>query len=307
MIPPPTLNFDMLNTPRPKDKVVIVMGATGTGKSRLSIDLATRFPAEIINSDKIQVHQGLDILTNKITEEERRGVPHHLLSVLPPTADFTSANFRDMCSLAIESSLSRGHLPIIVGGSNTYIEALVDDDDMRFRSRYECCFLWVDVSMPVLHSAVSKRVDRMVDNGMVEEVRSFFKFNADCTRGIRKAIGVPELDKFFMVEPFLKQEEREKLLEEAIQEIKKNTCKLARRQSEKIHRLRNIKKWNIHRLDATGVLLREGSEEAEKAWEMLVSGPSAELVCRFLFNITTRTAPPNVAAIREHIAHCLVA
>ncbi|KAJ4865934.1 hypothetical protein Rs2_52548 [Raphanus sativus] len=144
-------NMLTLSPSGPKDKVVVIMGATGTGKSRLSVDLATRFPAEIINSDKIQVHQGLDIVTNKITTEESCGVPHHLLGVLPPEAELTAVNFRHMANLSVESILSRGKLPIIVGGSNSYVEALVDDEDYKFRSRYDCCFLWVDVALPVLH------------------------------------------------------------------------------------------------------------------------------------------------------------
>ncbi|KAF3570776.1 hypothetical protein F2Q69_00062536, partial [Brassica cretica] len=160
-------NMLTLNPYVPKEKVVVIMGATGTGKSRLSVDLATRFQAEIINSDKIQVHQGLDIVTNKITTEERCGVPHHLLSVLPPQADLTAANFCHMANLSVESVLNRGKLPIIVGGSNSYVEALVDDDDYKFRSKYDCCFLWVDVALPVLNRFVSERVDKMVQNGMV--------------------------------------------------------------------------------------------------------------------------------------------
>ncbi|KAH6818857.1 isopentenyltransferase 3 [Perilla frutescens var. frutescens] len=265
----------------PKEKVVVVMGATGAGKSRLSIDLATRFSAEIINSDKMQVYQGLDIATNKITDEERCGVPHHLLGVVDPESDFSAANFRAMASISLRSILSRRQLPIIVGGSNSFVEALVD---VNFRSRYDCCFLWVDVAMPVLHSFVSDRVDRMVERGMVEEVREFFQPNADYSRGIRRAIGVPELDEFFRVEPFCDEETRARVLAEAIDSIKMNTSRLACRQLEKIHRLRNIKGWRMHRLDATDVFRKHGGE-AEAAWEDMVAGSGAALVSRFLYNL----------------------
>ncbi|KAE8722882.1 Adenylate isopentenyltransferase 3 [Hibiscus syriacus] len=99
-IPSGVLKSNFFRPRREKDKVVILLGATGTGKSRLSIDLATRFPAEIINSDKIQVHAGLDIATNKIPEEERCGIPHHLLGVIHPHADFTATDFVDMASMS---------------------------------------------------------------------------------------------------------------------------------------------------------------------------------------------------------------
>ncbi|GLU07518.1 hypothetical protein SLE2022_244740 [Rubroshorea leprosula] len=278
-IPPGRLNLDNFIPWRPK--VVVVMGATGTGKSRLSIDLASLFPAEIINSDKMQVHEGLDIVTNKVTEEERKRVPHHLLGIVGPNADFTASDFCDRASIAMEKILSRGRLPIIAGGSNSYIEALIDDVDYQFRSKYDPCFLWLDVKSPVLHQYVSERVDRMVKNGMIDEVRKFFSVNGDYKQGIRKAIGVPEFDMYFRLEPFLDEESRAMLLKKAIQEIKNNNCKLAHRQLEKIHRLRNVKKWNIHRLDATEVFNRKGNE-ADEAWEELVAGPSMEIVAQFL-------------------------
>lgn len=294
------LDMQVLINHRPQqlDNVVVVMGATGTGKSRLSIDLATRFPAEIVNSDKMQVYKGLDIATNKITDEERHGVPHHLLGTIDPNADFSATDFCSMASAATKSIIGRGKLPIIAGGSNSFVEALIEGDhDNRFRSRYNCCFLWVDVSIPVLHSFVSDRVDRMVEKGLVDEVRGIFnpKFS-DYSRGIRRSIGVPEFDRFFRAEPFCDEETKAILLEEAINEIKVNTSKLACRQLDKILRLINVKGWKIHRLDATQVFRKRG-EEADKAWENLVVGPSTKFVSKFLYHhaasatTTIRSAP----------------
>lgn len=268
---------------RRKDKVVFVMGATGTGKSRLAIDLATRFQAEIINSDKIQAYKGLGIVTNKVTEEECRGVPHHLLGIIEPNADFTSTDFRNHASLAIESILSRKRLPIIAGGSNSYIEALVNGDAAEFQLRYECCFLWVDVSLPVLHSFVSERVDRMVELGLVDEVKQMFDPQADYSSGIRRAIGVPELDQYFRAESLLDHKTRIKILEAAITKIKENTCNLSCRQLQKIHRLYDIWNWNMHRIDATEVFLKRG-EEADQAWKKLVTLPCTMTVSQFLYD-----------------------
>lgn len=282
-IPAGDLSLNVLTPYRQKEKVVVIMGATGTGKSRLSIDLATRFPSEIVNSDKMQVYEGLEIVTNKITEEETCGIPHHLLGTVDPNVDFTSHDFCQTASNVMGSITSRGQVPIIVGGSNSYVESLVNYEATKFRSRYEFCFLWVDVSVPVLHSFVSSRVDRMVENGMVEEVRKVFdRRNHDYSRGIRKAIGVPEFDRYFREED---DERKDKLLQEAIYEVKNNTCKLACRQLEKIYRLRSLKGWKVHRLDATEVFRkRRGGRETDEVWDKVMTGPSTAIVANFLYN-----------------------
>ncbi|XVF28929.1 hypothetical protein REPUB_Repub15cG0075200 [Reevesia pubescens] len=267
---------------RRKDKVVLVMGATGTGKSRLAIDLATRFPAEIVNSDKMQVYKGLEIVTNKVTEEECRGVPHHLLGIVDPNSNFTSMDFRHHASLAVESIISQGRLPIIAGGSNSYIKALVNDDS-DFQLRYECCFLWVDVSLFVLHSFVSERVDKMVQVGLVDEVKQMFDPMADYSRGIRRAIGVPELDQYFRAESILDAKIRARLLDTAFSKIKENTCILANCQRRKILRFYKQWNWRMHRIDATEAFLKRG-DESDEAWERLVVGPSTMIVDQFLYD-----------------------
>lgn len=285
--PPGSIHRDHVISQRQKEKVVVILGATGTGKSRLSIDIASCFPSEIVNSDKIQVHRGLDIVTNKISEEDQSGVPHHLLGTIHPDIDFTAVNFCHVASSTIQSISNRGALPIIAGGSNSYIDSLVMNPEYQLRSKYDFCFLWVDVAMPVLHSVVSNRVDKMVRNGMVDEVRKFFNPNGDYSKGVRKAIGVPELDRYFRYE----NEgclTRARLLEEAIEEIKNNTCDLASKQLEKIHRFQTMRKWNLHRLDATEVF-RKGRGEG---WEETVSGPATMIVAEFLYNVRSNHGDP---------------
>ncbi|KAJ8562994.1 hypothetical protein K7X08_031446 [Anisodus acutangulus] len=164
------------------------MGATGCGKSKLSIDLATRFfpSSEIINSDKIQVYNGLNITTNKISMRERRSVPHHLLGEFTPTEshpEFTHFDFRSTGSSRINEIINRGNVPFIVGGSNSFIYALLAK---QFNSRfdifepsnklsYNCCFIWVDVMAHVLNEYLDKRVDEMLDSDMLEELEGYFK------------------------------------------------------------------------------------------------------------------------------------
>ncbi|KAG2641203.1 adenylate isopentenyltransferase 5, chloroplastic-like [Panicum virgatum] len=281
-----------------KHKAVVVMGATGTGKSRLAVDLALQFGGEVINADKIQVHAGLDVATNKVTEEERAGVPHHLLGVARPDDDFTAADFRREASRSAGAVAARGRLPIIAGGSNSYIEELVDGDRRAFRERYDCCFLWVDVQLPVLHAYVARRVDDMCARGLVGEVAAAFDpRRADYSRGVWRAIGAPELDAYLRWPGGDEDEERARLLAAAIDDIKSNTRRLACRQRAKIQCLAEL--WRVRRVDATEVFRRRG-DAADEAWRRLVAAPCIDVVRSFLHDDGDVAAddhlPPEVPA-----------
>eukprot|EP01137_Pigoraptor_chileana_P027858 Opistho-2@10987 len=105
--------------------VLVVVGATGTGKSKLAIELALDVGGEIINADAMQMYEGLDIATNKVTEEESCGVPHHLLGFADRSCEVIVG---DYCRLAVEKIRDihqRGRVPILVGGTNYYIEAVI--------------------------------------------------------------------------------------------------------------------------------------------------------------------------------------
>lgn len=295
-----------------KDKLVVILGATGAGKSKLSVDLGTRFPSEIINSDKIQVYEGLEITTNQITIPERRGVPHHLLGYIPPEdGELTAGDFRIAASNTISDIISRKKLPIIAGGSNSFVHALLAE---RFDSkidpfasgsssicrdlRYDCCFLWVDVSETVLYEYLVKRVDEMMGSGMFEELSGFYDpVKSSTTRfGIRKAIGVPEFDDYFKMFPPEKkgrnfEAERKAAYDKAVEDIKENTWRLAKRQIGKIEKLRDAG-WEIKRVDATAsfraVMMMSSSSSPEKRrewreiWEKQVLEPSVKIVNRLL-------------------------
>ena len=167
-----------------KKKVLFILGATGTGKTKLSINLGTQFPSEIINSDKIQVYKGLDIVTNKVQESERCSIPHYILGIIDDLDyDFTVDDFCKHVLEALNLIIENGHLPIIVGGSNSYLKKLLEDPTIAFHSKYDCSFIWLDVSLPILFPYLDKRVDEMVAAGMVDEIRDFFVPGADNTKG----------------------------------------------------------------------------------------------------------------------------
>jgi len=105
------------------DKVLVICGPTGVGKTDLSIFLAKSLNGEIINGDSMQVYQGMDIGTAKISKSEREGIPHHLFDIKTIEEEFSVAEFQQLLKDAITSVISKGKLPIIVGGSGLYLKA----------------------------------------------------------------------------------------------------------------------------------------------------------------------------------------
>lgn len=107
--------------------VVAIIGPTASGKTALSIQLASLLDGEIINGDAMQVYKRLDIGTAKITEEEMQGIPHHLLDIKEPTENFSVAEYQQLVRAKIEEIAKRGKLPIIVGGTGLYVQSVLYD------------------------------------------------------------------------------------------------------------------------------------------------------------------------------------
>ena len=110
--------------PRP---VLAVVGATATGKSDLGVELALRLGGEVVNADSMQLYRGMDVGTAKLTEAERRGVPHHLLDVWDVRDPANVADYQRMARAAFEDVAGRGRVPVLVGGSGLYVRAALDD------------------------------------------------------------------------------------------------------------------------------------------------------------------------------------
>lgn len=107
-----------------KPKVLVLVGPTAVGKTKLSIEIAKQFNCEIISGDSMQVYRHMDIGTAKITPEEMQGVPHHLINIHDPDHAYSAAEFQQQCRTLIEDIHKRGKLPFIVGGTGLYVESV---------------------------------------------------------------------------------------------------------------------------------------------------------------------------------------
>jgi tRNA dimethylallyltransferase len=108
-------------------KLVVIVGPTAVGKTALSLKLAKQFNGEIVSGDSMQIYRGLDIGTAKATPAEQAQVPHHLIDIANPTENYSAAKFVQAAQKAIADIASRGTLPILVGGTGFYVQALLGD------------------------------------------------------------------------------------------------------------------------------------------------------------------------------------
>ena len=112
--------------------ILVITGPTGVGKTKLSISLAKRYNAEIINGDSVQIYKGLNIGSAKVTEEEKGGIVHHLLDIREVTEEYTLYDYQRDARQCIEKILKKGKNVIIVGGTGLYIKSVLYDYNLSF-------------------------------------------------------------------------------------------------------------------------------------------------------------------------------
>lgn len=108
-----------------KKPLVVIVGPTAVGKTKLSIELAKVLNGEIVSADSMQIYRYMDIGTAKPTVEERQGIPHHMIDVIDPGQEFSVAEYQRLATQTIDDIHSRGKLPIVVGGTGLYIKSLL--------------------------------------------------------------------------------------------------------------------------------------------------------------------------------------
>nr|WP_330370327.1 tRNA (adenosine(37)-N6)-dimethylallyltransferase MiaA [Butyrivibrio sp. AE3003] len=144
-----------------KQKLIVLTGPTAVGKSKLSIELAGKIGGEIISADSMQVYKYMNIGTDKISKEKMGGIPHHLIDFLDPKEDFNVFMFQKLVKDAITDISSRGKVPILVGGTGFYIQAVLYDID----------FTETDEDNTIRHE-LEERVRKEGTSGIYEELKS---------------------------------------------------------------------------------------------------------------------------------------
>ena len=198
-------------------KVVCIVGPTGCGKTGLGVALAERLGGEVVSCDSMQLYRGMVIGTAAPTEAETRGVPHHMVGVIDPREDYSVARYAADAAECVDGILARGKLPILVGGTGLYLDALLrghgyapgttGGETRRLLERR-----WDDEGGEVLFAElrsidpesaaalhpndkkriIDLRVDRMVAQGLFDEVRALVESGVPRTATAMQAIGYKE-------------------------------------------------------------------------------------------------------------------
>jgi len=298
-----------------KPAVLVLIGPTASGKTALGVALAKALSGEIISADSMQIYRYMNIGTAKVTATEMDGVPHHLVDCILPNEEYSVAKFKEAALKCIEEILSRGKLPIVVGGTGLYINGLTlpwgfrekdDSEEVRWRLAAEAEMLGSEAlhqllqevdpitakavhpnnvkrviraleiyevtgkpksyfdkkasteALPYdyqliglqwpredLYDRINRRVDIMMENGLINETRALLDRGYDWNLPSLKAIGYKEL------RPFLNDEAP---LEDVLSFLKQNTRHFAKRQmtwfrkDERIHWIEMNEKRSLNGL-----------------------------------------------------------
>ena len=283
-------------------KVLCVVGPTATGKTKMGVALAKRFNGEVVSVDSMQLYRGMEVGTAAPTAEEREGIPHHMVGVAAPTENWSVAKYVSEADRHVQDILSRGKLPVLVGGTGLYLDALVrgidfaagdssgetrrrlqqrletegaqalleelhtidpqaaaklhlkdekrivralevyyetgrtitqhDAETKLHPARYEALYVGLDFEdRDDLRARIDRRVDVMVEQGLLQEVERLLSSDADRRATAWQAIGYKQ---------FLAVADGTATVAEAVEEVKLRSRQYAKRQLTWLRRNENI-------------------------------------------------------------------
>lgn len=271
--------------------VIVVLGPTAVGKTKLSVELAKKINGEIINADSTQIYKGLDIGTAKVTKEEKQNIKHHLFDIKNIEENYTVYDYQKDARNKINEILNKNKTPILVGGTGLYIKsALYDykfedvinnnydnlsneeiynellkydkDNTIHINNRkrliraldycistnkpfsqkektdkllYDTIFIGLTTDRNILYDRINKRVDKMVEEGLLEEAKNIFVSNIR-TKAINTPIAYKELFPYF---------ENKDSLENCLDKIRQNSRKYAKRQYTWFNNQMNVTWFNV--------------------------------------------------------------
>jgi tRNA dimethylallyltransferase len=285
-------------------KIICIVGPTGVGKTKLSIELAKYLNTEIINSDAMQVYKRLNIGTAKATPDEQEGIKHHLLDFKEVDDSYSIYEYQQDVRHKIDEFYSNGKIPILIGGSGHYLKSVLydytfDNEDsekteeakMKYQNYtneelyerlkevdvesteilhqnnrkrvlraviyfdihgkkksqnvaeqkqeplYDAFIIGLTTDREVLYDRINKRVDIMVENGLLEEVKSIYEDGYDVFLQSLRSIGYKELFPYF---------EEKSSLESCLNAIKKNSRNYAKRQYTYFNNQLNVNWFNVN-------------------------------------------------------------
>ena len=229
-----------------KAKLIVILGATATGKSALALNLAEKLQTEIISADSMMVYKNFNIGTAKPSADELARVKHHLVDILEPHEKFSVVDFQSAASKIIVDLNSRGKIPIIAGGTGLYIQALIegykfsDKFNKSLKSSfkesgeliYDAKVIGLTLDRQELYKRINLRTRRMFDDGLIEEVKSLLNSGVDKNAQAMLGIGYKETLNYL---------DGTATLEETIEKISQNTRNFAKRQITWYKRMPYIK------------------------------------------------------------------
>ncbi len=227
--------------------IVAVVGPTGVGKTRLSIELAKKYKAIIVGCDAVQIYQELDIGSAKVTEEEKENITHYLIDIKKPSEEYTVRDYQKDLRNILDNNKDKNI--IIVGGTGLYLTAGICDYNFEKATNeknkllYDVKIVGLTAPRDVIYDRINQRVDAMLKNGLVAEVKNLYRKYPD-SKVLKRAIGYKEIIAYL---------KGEISLEEATEDIKKNSRHYAKRQYTWFNH-QNVVKWfnvNFQNFDLT--------------------------------------------------------